>query len=314
MYLLYLFQVAFGHFYDARAPDDKCTMFYDRNLINRRNVVTDVKKKFRACHDFFLLGVKSRVVAARLNVLGLSSLDGEPTDEVLPSLLRNSSPKTKRTFMKDLSLKVVDKFILNKENMNRIVKDRGDEKELDVGILPNGKFTCRFQGCKKEFAHDGKHREAHERTHQEKQRAPSAQTKHVDDMLNYQHSLLEYGILYKNFCDAVNEGDGACLVRCWKYFLLILKQDKEHSRKCALESFNLLCQICALLSPRDAHRLIWNRSVKAKFVSGGNIPLDLALKHYNRVLKEVIKKMGPNMPQMIKQSTGSAKLFQLISR
>lgn len=27
---------------------------------------------------------------------------------------------------------------------------------------------------------------------------------------------------------------------------------------------------------------------------GGNIPLDLALEHYNRVLKEVIKKMGPN--------------------
>ena len=27
---------------------------------------------------------------------------------------------------------------------------------------------------------------------------------------------------------------------------------------------------------------------------GGNIPLDLALEHYNRMLKEVIKKMGPN--------------------
>ena len=165
MYLLYLFQVAFDHFYDARAPDDKCTMFSDRNLINRRNVVTDVKKKFRACNDFFLLEVESRVIAATLNVLGLSSLDGEPTDDVLLSLLRNSSLKTKRTFVKDLSLKVVDKFILNKENMDRIIKDREDEKELDVGILPNGKFPCRFQGCKKEFAHDDKHREAHERTH-----------------------------------------------------------------------------------------------------------------------------------------------------
>jgi hypothetical protein len=26
---------------------------------------------------------------------------------------------------------------------------------------------------------------------------------------------------------------------------------------------------------------------------GGNIPLDRALEHYNRVVKEVIKKMGP---------------------
>ena len=55
-----------------------------------------------------------------------------------------------------------------------------------------------------------------------------------------------------------------------------------------------MCQIYALLSPKDAHRLIWNRSVKAKHGLGGNIPLDLALEHYNWVLKEVIKKMGPN--------------------
>ena len=55
-----------------------------------------------------------------------------------------------------------------------------------------------------------------------------------------------------------------------------------------------MCQIYALLLPKDAHRLIWNRSVKAKHRLGGNIPLDLALEHYNRVLKEVIKKMGPN--------------------
>lgn len=292
-----MFQVAFDHFYHPGAPDDKCTMFCDRNLINRRNVVTDVKKKFGACQEFFLMEVEARVVAATLSVLALDSLDGEPTEEVLPSSLKYSSEKTIKTFVTDLSLKVVDKLILNKENMDRIMNEKENEKELDVGILPDGKFPCRFSGCKKLFAHDGKRREAHERTHglhQEKHGQTSNETKCLDDMLNYQYSLLEYGLLYKNFCDAISEGDGARLVRCWKYFLLVLKQDKEHSRKYALEGFNLLCQIYALLSPRDAHRLIWNRSVKAKFGSGNNIPLDLALEHYNRVLKEVIKKMGPN--------------------
>lgn len=67
-----------------------------------------------------------------------------------------------------------------------------------------------------------------------------------------------------------------------------------------------MCQIYALLSPRDAHRLIWNRSVKAKSGLGGNIPLDLALEHYNRVLKQVIKKWGL-MLQMKKQLTDSAR-------
>jgi hypothetical protein len=49
----------------------------------------------------------------------------------------------------------------------------------------------------------------------------------------------------------------------------------------ALEGLTILCQIYALLSPKDAHRLIWNRSFKAKYDLGGNIPLDLALEHYN---------------------------------
>ena len=70
--------------------------------------------------------------------------------------------------------------------------------------------------------------------------------------------------------------------------------DGASSRKYALEGLHLLSQFYAILSPRDAHRLIWNRFIKSKHGMGGNIPLDLALEHYNRVLKEVIKKMGPN--------------------
>ena len=39
-------------------------MFADRNLVNRRKVVEDVKKKFSACQEFFLMEVETRVVAA----------------------------------------------------------------------------------------------------------------------------------------------------------------------------------------------------------------------------------------------------------
>lgn len=53
-------------------------------------------------------------------------------------------------------------------------------------------------------------------------------------------------------------------------------------------------QIYALLSPRSAHQLIWNRFVKQKTGSGGNISLDLNLEFLNRVVKEVLKKLGPN--------------------
>ena len=75
---------------------------------------------------------------------------------------------------------------------------------------------------------------------------------------------------------------------------MFLKVNGAHSRKYALEGLHLISQVYAILSPMDAHRLIWSRSVNAKYGMGGNIPLDLALEHYNTVLKEVIKKMGPN--------------------
>ena len=76
--------------------------------------------------------------------------------------------------------------------------------------------------------------------------------------------------------------------------LFDVQMDGAQSCKYALEGLHLLSQVCTTLSPRDAHRLIWNRYVKAKHGMAGNIPLDLALEHYNRALKEVIQNMGPN--------------------
>jgi hypothetical protein len=49
-----------------------------------------------------------------------------------------------------------------------------------------------------------------------------------------------------------------------------------------------------LLSPQAAHRLIWNRFYKLKPGRRGNIPLDLALEHFNRLIKILIRNLGPN--------------------
>ncbi len=113
-------------------------------------------------------------------------------------------------------------------------------------------------------------------------------------MFNYQCSLLDLGLVIVNFFDAISEGDGMRNVRCWKFMLPYLKQDGARSRKYSLEALYLLCQIYAILSPRDAHRLIWNRFCKKKACSGGNIPLDLALEHFNNLLKNVVQNLGPN--------------------
>ena len=151
--------------------------------------------------------------------------------------------------------------------------------------------------CQKTFRYDGKRRLEHEKTHglhKFLDEIEKSNSSNQDDMYNYQCSLLEYGCIVLNFYDAISEGDGLRVVRCWKFMLPYLKHDGTSSRKYALEALYLLLQVYAILSPRDGHRLIWNRFHKPKFGLGGNIPLDLAMEHYNNFIKGVMRKLGPN--------------------
>ena len=70
-YCILFFQIAFSNLYKAASASDKCTLYSDRNLINRRNVKSDVSSAVNACRAFFQLEVEARVVAGCLLVLGI---------------------------------------------------------------------------------------------------------------------------------------------------------------------------------------------------------------------------------------------------
>ncbi len=152
-------------------------------------------------------------------------------------------------------------------------------------------FKCRHPNCTKAFKTDGKARREHEASHISDDR----KAKESDDVYNYQIALLEYGLLVKNFVDAISNGDGERVFRNWKFALLYLKEDGRRSSKYALECMYLICQRYYLLSEQAAHRLVWNRFDKNKHGLGGNIPLDLALEHFNRILKNFMKMLGPTV-------------------
>lgn len=99
-------------------------------------------------------------------------------------------------------------------------------------------------------------------------------------MFNYQCNLLDHGLLYLNFNDAVAEGDGDRIIRCWKFLLLHFYHDSG-STKYALEALYLQLQQQALLSQRQAYRQRWNRSVNNRGGSGKNVPIDLEIEHDN---------------------------------
>ena len=124
--------------------------------------------------------------------------------------------------------------------------------------------------------------------------ALSRTSENDDDMFNYQCSLLDHGLLYMNFTDAIAEGDGDRILRCWKFFLLHFYSDKG-SAKYAVEALYLQLQQQALLSPRQAYRQRWNRSVNNRGGKGKNVPLDLDVEHDNNAVKEAIRRLGPNI-------------------
>ncbi len=63
----------------------------------------------------------------------------------------------------------------------------------------------------------------------------SPKSGHDDDIYSYNCALLEDGLFFMNFLDAVKEGDGARVVRQYKFLLLLCKADGQHSTKYALE-------------------------------------------------------------------------------
>ena len=200
--------------------------------------------------------------------------------------------------------------MIRRENVESIFNSLLAHEEEEASNRRNqtddGRFICNFPGCGKTFKVNGKRMWDHESTHNPPISTSDSQqllfaregvsakpVPEKDDMFNYQCSLLEYGMLILNVFDAIREGDGKRIFRCWKSQLPYLRNDAG-STKYALEALGMMFQVYGLLSPKHSHELKWNRTALLRSGLGNNIPLDLLLEFFHRLLKEVQCKLGPN--------------------
>ena len=121
----------------------------------------------------------------------------------------------------------------------------------------------------------------------------------VDSVQEYARDVLSLELLYLEFCDAIKEGDGLRLLRCWRYFFLIFRA--SHRTNYTIEAFTLLVQEKYLLSPRMAQQLIWSRTVNTRRRAGKIIPCDL---HLNRQCKLALSGLGSNITDHAVQRIG----------
>lgn len=115
----------------------------------------------------------------------------------------------------------------------------------------------------------------------------------VDRVRAYACNILSSGLLLMEFVDAIREGDGSRIIRCWKYFLLHYKVANRTNY--SVEAFTLLAQHHFLLSPRLAMQLTWSRTVNIHGCQGKNVPCDLFMEHLNKEAKQRICGLGSNI-------------------
>ena len=127
--------------------------------------------------------------------------------------------------------------------------------------------------------------------------------KNIDDgVYSYTCEVISLGLLLNEFNDAIREGDGRRILRCWKFFLPIFKAcDRKNY---AIEAFNLLCQYHFWFTQRMAAQLMWSRTVNTTGKPGKNISCDLHMEHLNRNVKCAIAGLSSNVSEEPVQRVG----------
>ena len=114
-----------------------------------------------------------------------------------------------------------------------------------------------------------------------------------DYVLLYAREVLTLGLFYKEFHDAIREGDGERIITCWRYLLLLFKV--SHRTNYSVEAFTLLAQYHFTVSERMQKQLVWSRTVNIHGRTGENVPCDLHMEHLNHECKESISGLGSNI-------------------
>ncbi len=238
---LTLSQVIWKRLYKTSSGMEKGTLFHIRNVINRRNVTKRCKQDLNAHEDFFLLTVRSHIIASAMKVLGMPSIGSAPASEILSPDVWMLDDTQRASKILGVASNIIEKYVDFK--MEFICKD-SEIDDIDIDYIHS--YAC---------------------------------------------EVMNVGLLNMEFCDASKEGDGDCLIRVWKYLMLLYRASKRTNY--AIEAFTLLLQYHISLAPTFAE-LKWSRFINVHGRPGRNISCDLHMEHLNRIAKTAVDGLGAN--------------------
>lgn len=254
---------------------------------------------FYAAEDMLDKFTTAYLIEGALHFFGMESIEDDPT--LNDPTLNVSDKQCPKEYVHTLIQKFLTEHVLNLppcQPGENILKCRycgkiyQKQKRLDdhekqhrelLANNPNPEgFQC--QVCGKVYKKEhflSKHLATHPQN-----REPQADEQPVEEgdyVYNYTRRVLAICCLRLNFEDAIKKGDGERVMLCYKFMYLYCKE--AGCPKYAYGLLETVCQAKYLLSPRNAHDLVWNRFINNRGDEDTNMPIDLDVEHCNKPLK-----------------------------
>lgn len=287
-----------------------------RNLINRCNISAkmNVSGHVNEAEDFLRLVVRCYMVTAVMHHFGMKNLTDSPTRNTL-SISETASSADKWEWLQAQLRVVVDTYIVPRQ----LQVAHCDNNSAHQFVHGTGGFNPHTNRINTEHSYHQSQLEALPSCSRElpsslavqQPLVPSVSIRRVarDGVFDYGSAVLNDGMLLFEFEDAIREGDGERILRCWKA-LLIYFHAAGHSNY-TKEAIMLQALVKASATPMVSAQLTWSRTVSIRGGSGKNVPVDLHNEHLNRLVKTAVAHVGANVtPAAILQCGKSVKCLK----
>ncbi|XP_072039751.1 uncharacterized protein [Amphiura filiformis] len=243
--------------FDKRSVGEPGTLTHAKTLLMAKNVKDNPIADVNAAEEFLKKYTHALIIAAALEFFGLEDVSGVPTKNAYDG----QEPKQ---FIEDKLGALLDQFAIP------------DNTASDVSLL------C--PKCSKKYATMPGLRKHMEEFHGPGAPEGDENPSKEDGIYNYSCYMLCLCLLSLNFTDARQMGDGERLMIISRYLMIFFKLSGKHNY--SYHTLRMLSQVNALLSPRQAYNLKWNRFVNTHNKTGTNIEPDRFNEHYNREYKD----------------------------
>ena len=276
---------------------DSGTLHQLRNLINRVNVSRkELKHQVNEVEDFLELVIECHLISAAMQFFGMKSVDDSPSRSGFSDELKHLPLYQWKKVFFDRMATIVDEYVVPQE-FSFPREPTASTSPTSLLTNPHVPRILQEHVYGSSTVEKVRHRNLPSILSVARRPTASQSVRRAapDGVLNYASAVLNDGLLLLEFKDAIREGDGIRILRCWKVLLMYYRM-ANHTNY-ASEAFHFIAQVTATASPRVATQLLWSRVVNTKGKEGHNVPVDLHMEHLNRTVKEYIAGVGANVSQ-----------------